>query len=107
MDILGKRIKLLRKENKLTQEALANALNCKYGLNIDRVMISKWETGFQAPVISTLKCISDFFNVSLDYLNGVGTEQSIDKILIEALNELSEEETIKVMAFIEGLKANR
>ena len=35
------------------------------------------------------------------------TEQAVDKILIEALTELSEEETVKVLAFIDGLKANR
>lgn len=66
---IGIKIKSLRKENHLTQEQLAEKLNCKFNLNIDRAMISKWETGYQIPVIKTLKCLADFFQVSLDYLN--------------------------------------
>ena len=115
MSILGDRLKSLRKDNKLTQNELAQELNKKYGLNIDRAMISKWETDFQTPTISTLSCIKDYFNVSLDYINGDSSinelpQNIIDDVLIElltALSELTDEERAKVSAFIEGLKANR
>lgn len=70
MNILGNRIKYLRKELGLNQIELANALNREYELKVDRVMVSKWETGFQTPIIGTAKCIAEFFNVSLDYLMG-------------------------------------
>lgn len=33
-------------------------------------MISKWETGFQTPVMSTIVCLARYFGVSIDYLNG-------------------------------------
>ena len=34
-------------------------------------------------------------------------EQAIDNILLDVLTDLTEEETIKVIAYVEGLKANR
>lgn len=70
MSILGARIKTLRKKMKLSQEQLAAALNAQYGFNIDRVMVSKWETGFQTPVMNTIIHLAKFFNVSIDFLNG-------------------------------------
>lgn len=70
MNTLGIRIRELRKDLNLNQTELSNALNQRYGLKTDRVMISKWETGFQTPVMSTISCIAKFFGVSIDYLNG-------------------------------------
>lgn len=66
---LGERIKDLRKLNKMTQTDLANELNSRFNLNVDRVMISKWETGFQTPVMYNISCIAKIFGVSLDYLS--------------------------------------
>lgn len=70
MSELGNKIKMLRKKHNLTQSELSCELNKKYGLNTDRVMISKWETGYQVPIMSSIACIAKFFNVSIDYLNG-------------------------------------
>ena len=74
MNILGEKIKLLRDRLGLTQTALAQELNEQFNLKIDRVMISKWETGFQIPVMNTIVCLSKFFDVSIDYLNGIKEE---------------------------------
>ena len=68
--MLGERIKMLRTENGWSQAKLSQMLNEQYGLKTDRVMISKWETGFQTPVIYTISCLAKLFNVSIDYLNG-------------------------------------
>ncbi len=70
MSVLGNRIKSLRKARNLNQTQLAEALNTQFDLNIDRVMVSKWETDYQTPVMHTVICLAKFFNVSLDYLNG-------------------------------------
>ena len=67
MNILGERIKYLRKQVGLNQIELANALNREYGLKVDRVMVSKWETGFQLPNVEAIRCIADYFKVSSDY----------------------------------------
>lgn len=67
--MLGKKIRDLRKQNKMTQQDLSNELNNRFGLKVDRVMISKWETGFQTPVVYTISCLAKIFGVSMDYLN--------------------------------------
>ncbi len=70
MNTLGERLKRLRNSRGLNQTQLSDALNDKFGLKTDRVMISKWETGFQTPVMNTVAILAKFFNVSIDYLNG-------------------------------------
>ncbi len=70
MGILQERMRQLRKQNHLTQEQLAQKLRKQYNLKTDRVMISKWETGFQTPGIYSISCMANIFGVSLDYLNG-------------------------------------
>ena len=87
MSELGDRIKNLRKERHLTQSDLMNILRNKYDMKTDRVMISKWETGFQTPHIDTLKILAEVLEVSADFLlTGVENIQA----------EFSEESTIPV-----------
>ena len=76
MNTLGKRLKQLRNSRGLNQTQLSEALNEKFGLKTDRVMISKWETGFQTPVMNTVVMLAKFFNVSIDYLNGDESSKS-------------------------------
>lgn len=59
---VGKFIKKLRKDNNLTQQDLAEKLSVTYQA------VSKWENGKSIPDISTLKLISDIFNVNIDEL---------------------------------------
>lgn len=68
--MLGNKIKTLRKNRNLTQTDLANELNSQFNLKVDRVMVSKWETGFQTPVMYTVTCIAKVLGVSVDYLSG-------------------------------------
>lgn len=56
------KLKNLRTRHKLTQSELSRKLN------INRTSISKYENGIQIPEIDVLKAISNFFEVSLDYL---------------------------------------
>ena len=86
MSELGERIKALRKERHLTQMGLMNILRNDYDMKTDRVMISKWETGFQTPHTDTLKILSEVLEVSVDYLlTGV-----------EAINDNKEQNTIPI-----------
>ena len=59
---LGKNIVKIRKDNKLTQDNLAE----KYF--VTRQTISNWENGKSYPDLETLVKISDDFNISLDIL---------------------------------------
>lgn len=52
----------LRRKQGLSQEALAEKLNCS------RQVISKWENGTTTPDAEMLQKYSEFFGVSIDYL---------------------------------------
>lgn len=60
----GERLKEIRKENKLTQENLANKLN------VARSIISKYEKGEFLIATHTLYTLCKYFNISADYLLG-------------------------------------
>ncbi len=106
----GEKIKALRKKAGMTQTELSERLNSEFGLKTDRVMISKWETGFQTPVVSTLSCIAKLFNVSLDYLNGNDTPP-VDNIeaaktaLFSGADEVTDEMWQEVVNFAKYIEA--
>uniref|UniRef100_UPI004056E36B helix-turn-helix domain-containing protein n=1 Tax=Agathobacter sp. TaxID=2021311 RepID=UPI004056E36B len=56
------RLKLLRKENKLTQQKLADILH------VSQQSIHKYEHGITTPDLETLKNMARRFNTSTDYL---------------------------------------
>ena len=58
------RIKELRKAQKINQESLASILN------VSRATISKYETRFIPLTDETISLLTDYFNVSSDYLLG-------------------------------------
>ena len=65
----------LRKENKLTQDKLAEKIN------ISRQSISKWENGHGYPDIENLIKISDLYNLSLDEL--LKDDKKLEKKIIK------------------------
>ena len=60
--LLGKRIKEIRKKRGLSQQKVA------MDMNISREALSYYENGKRSPDISMLIALSDYFNVSIDYL---------------------------------------
>lgn len=62
MKTLGNKISQCRKDNNLTQEALAEKLN------VSPQAVSKWENDQSVPDINILVALSDLFAVSLDWL---------------------------------------
>ena len=60
--LFNEKLKMLRKESKLTQEELAEKLN------VSRQAITKWESGDGTPDIENLKQISLLFNTTIDEL---------------------------------------
>lgn len=63
-NIVGERLKKLRKESKLTQEQLANYLN------VDQTMITKLENGTRNLNTTLIEKICCLFGCSEDYLLG-------------------------------------
>lgn len=59
---LGDKILELRKAKGMSQEELANELN------VSRQSISKWESGLSVPDSDKLVALSNYFEVTLDYL---------------------------------------
>lgn len=83
---LSENIKQIRKEKKLTQEQLADAMG------VSTASVSKWETGQSAPDLTVLLELADFFEVSVDTLMGhVVKANRMDK-MIERMKALREEE---------------
>jgi len=72
---LGKTIKELRNKNNITQEEFANNL----GVSVQSV--SRWENEQNAPDISILPDIANYFNVTADYLLGLEVKKSMAKLL--------------------------
>lgn len=64
MSVLGKRLKILRKKNGLTQTELAKSLGLAFST------ISMYERGDRMPDFETMEAIADYFNVTMDYLFG-------------------------------------
>ncbi len=98
---LASRLSEIRKENKLSQEALAE----KMGLS--RQAISKWERGERAPDTSNLIALSKIYGVSLDTLlsnTDFSSETHEDEIkIINENTQLSE----KPLTYKEKIALNK
>ena len=60
--MLGERLKTLRKKHNLGQAEVAAVVD------VSTPTVSEWETGKKRPRGKKLKILSEFFHVSLDYL---------------------------------------
>ena len=75
---MGKRLKTLRKQNKLTQKQVAE----RTGLAVSA--ISSYESGARFPTYYTLIKLASMYHVTCDYLIGMPTGRTID---VSGLNE--------------------
>ena len=64
MVLFRERLKELRLEKAISQADLGKIVN------MSKMAISHWESGHSEPSIAQLIILSDFFNVSVDYLIG-------------------------------------
>ena len=86
--MLAKRIQELRKEKGISQEELA------WQAGVSRQAVSKWESGQSAPELDKLVLLSDYFQVSTDYLlKGKETEPSKEGYFQEKYSETADSET--------------
>lgn len=72
------KLKMLRKEKKITQQQLADRLG------ITKAMVSAYENGIRLPSYDILIKIAAIFNVSTDFLLGVNT---VRNLCVEGLTE--------------------
>ena len=106
MSTFSKRLRELRKEKQLSGEELGKIFN------VTKTAISYWENGKTFPDELTIKQISDYFNVSLDYLLGRSNirnpykEDKEEKTTIAAhgnYDELPDESKKQVDSYIEWI----
>lgn len=103
--MLGDRLVQLRKEKKMTQQAVADLLH------ISRGTYAQYEIERRVPEYATLERMADFYEVSLDYL--VGRTDDKKRILADSSRklidmidqELTDEEIMDKMKFrIDGIE---
>lgn len=96
--MIGNRIKELRKSHNLTLEELADTLNKEYPdtINFNKGRISKWENNREEPRLSSVKVLADFFDVPLDYFNGIDIDQAE---ILTIFNQLDEERQENVVDY--------
>lgn len=81
------RLKILREEKGLSQDELGKAIG------ISRGSISFYEKQSRTPDITVLAKVSNFFDVSLDYLLGFADSRSLHGVIAENETGLSEDTT--------------
>lgn len=64
------RIRDLRKESRLSQQALADQIG------VFRNTISNWETGYSQISLENAKNVAEYFGVTIDYLLGSESDQT-------------------------------
>ena len=74
MTTFNEKLRQLRKEQKLTQDKLANILQVSNGT------IAMWETAKREPDFNMISKIANYFNVTVDYL--LGMEQNVKNVKI-------------------------
>lgn len=102
-NIVSNQIVTLRKERKMTQQELADAMN------VSTAAVCKWETGNSIPDINTLCRLADYFNVSVDYI--LGREKRAKKCVIfcnrkeyeKNIRDCAAEHDLTVLAYISSV----
>ena len=86
------KLRMLRKEKKITQQQLADRLG------ITKAMISAYENGIRLPAYDILIKIAAIFNVSTDFLLGINTARNL------CVKGLTEHQIELLTAIIEELQ---
>lgn len=101
-NILGERLRQLRKAKGMTQEELGAVLGRT------KFNISNYEKGKRQPDNDTLRILSDFFDVSTDYLLGkTNVRHYVETLAFHVDGDLTEEELEEVKKYIKFLRSQR
>ena len=85
MKTIGENIAALRKDQTMTQEALASAIG------VSTQAISKWENNTNMPDISLLVELSEFYDVSIpEIINGERKSENMNEEVKEVAKSMSE-----------------
>lgn len=73
MEVFAERIKALRLERELTQEAVGEIIGVK------RYAVYSYEKGRACPEMKGLVALADYFEVSMDYLAGRTDKREVSR----------------------------
>lgn len=71
-ETVGTKLRLLRKEKRLTQDELASLIGVK------RATLSNYEIDRRQPSLSDLKRFAEFFGVGLDFFGLASSDEALD-----------------------------
>ena len=90
MKTTGTIIKELREKAGLTMDEMADRLKA-YNVNPSKSMISRWENDKAEPSMEYARILARFFDVSLDYLLGLDTNDSELQKAEDKISEYTDE----------------
>lgn len=100
MDTLGLNLKKYREYNTLTQQQLADYLECQ------REIISYYENGTRTPNVEILQKISDLFGIELDKLLEESSEIVDENLMLAFRQESSNPADLKEIASFKKIIKN-
>lgn len=93
MNSFAERLKSLRKEQELPLDMMVDDINTKFPeIQLNKSMLSRWESGKNDPTLSNAMYISMYFNVSLDYLIGLTDTRTPSRLLAKRLKNREKDE---------------
>jgi transcriptional regulator with XRE-family HTH domain len=119
VDFLGGIMTFYDKIEKLTKDNGLTAKQVTQDLHISKNSFTYWKKNGNIPKGDILEALAKYFNCSIDYLVGktdikkeptAQNEQSVSEELqklIDASSSLSDDETQKVLEYVEFLKSQR
>ncbi len=88
--MIGEKIRELRDKNGLTQSYLARRLH------VSRSTVNAWEMGISIPSTQYIVELASYFNVSADYILGIGNNEMIN---ISFLSETEKEIVYRLLKY--------
>lgn len=68
---IGNRLREIRESRDLSLEMVSKEVMERYGVNISKGKLSKWENDVNLPRLSEISALVKYYNVSLDYIIGM------------------------------------
>ena len=97
----GERLYELRKQAGLSQEELAEMLD------VSRQFVSKWESDKGYPEMTRLIFLSDYFDISLDYLVRGVEKEDVSRQQTEQIEYQTDTLKNRILAFMTNLNGNQ
>ncbi len=83
MKEIAERLQSLRIEKGMTLDMVADEINRRYGTEISKGSISRWENDKNDPSLESVAILADYFGVSTDYLAGLTDIRTPTKELLK------------------------